>query len=569
MNSIRGNKLSIKRYGKKYFGIISILILGLLPLYALFNSGFPLTHDGMDHIARIANFYKGLSEGNIFPRWGENLNWGYGHPILMFLYPLSSYASSFFHLLGNSYVDSLKFVFAIGFVSSGLTMYLWARKQFNEYYGITAGLLYMYAPYRFIDMYVRGAIGEHVAFIFPPLVLYFLYQYFNTKKERNETLYLLGIAISCALLLLAHNAISLMFMPLIASYAVFLAYSSKNYKKLFMSFLSFVWGILLSGFFTFPAFFEGKFTLRDIVTGDEYKTRFVTNPLAFIYGQWSYGITGQFSVQIGLANIIGLLLTPLVFLKTKKKDIKILLLILSGFFVFSIFIMLPQSNFFYLLITTFKKFQFPWRFLTLTVFTTSILAPSIFLVIKNPKIKVFALVIFICILIFSTFSYWNANGYFNRSDAFYNTIYSGTTDTGESSPIWSIRFMEHRPNAHAEVITGTAKIVERQRKSTKHAYHITVTTENARIRENTLYFPNWQVIADGKPVDTQFQDPSERGLITYYLPKGKHNVDVVFKDTKLRVVSSFVSLLSLAAIIIVGLHALIRKIRKPWAQVHE
>jgi uncharacterized membrane protein len=318
----------------KHFGLILVLILCSLPLIGLLQPGLPVTHDGIDHVARIANFYKGLTEGILFPRWAQNLNWGYGHPILMFLYPFSSYFASLFHLVGFSFVDSLKLIFGIGYIASGVTMYAWAKKQFNDYFGIAASLLYVYAPYRFIDLYVRGAIGEHMAFIFPPLILYFIYQYFNNKKIPLKTFSFIGISLSFALFLLAHNAISLMFIPFIICYSLILSYQRKNYKECLYVFLAICNGFLLSSFFTVPAFLEGKFTLRDIVTGDEYKNRFVTNPLSFIYGIWSYGITGQFSVQIGIAHILGILILPFVYLKTNK-EFKILLITLFVFFCWS------------------------------------------------------------------------------------------------------------------------------------------------------------------------------------------------------------------------------------------
>ena len=84
----------MKRKDKKY--LLLLILISLVPLLSLFKSGLPLTHDGQDHVARIANFYRSLIEGNLVPRWAGNLNWGYGHPILMFLYPLPSYLASFF-----------------------------------------------------------------------------------------------------------------------------------------------------------------------------------------------------------------------------------------------------------------------------------------------------------------------------------------------------------------------------------------------------------------------------------------------------------------------------------------
>ena len=54
---------------------IALIILAFLPVASLFSLGLPITHDGQDHVARIANFYQNLSEGNLIPRWAGNLNW--------------------------------------------------------------------------------------------------------------------------------------------------------------------------------------------------------------------------------------------------------------------------------------------------------------------------------------------------------------------------------------------------------------------------------------------------------------------------------------------------------------
>ncbi len=162
----------------KKFQFIFLLILILLPaILDLFHPGLFISHDGQDHVARIANFHQSLSEGNLIPRWAANLNWGFGHPILMFLYPLPSYFASFFHFLGFSLVDSTKAVFVLGFVLSGIFMYLWIREFWGEEAGLVSGILYMFAPYRFVDLYVRGAIGENLAFVWPPLVCWFLLKF--------------------------------------------------------------------------------------------------------------------------------------------------------------------------------------------------------------------------------------------------------------------------------------------------------------------------------------------------------------------------------------------------------
>jgi len=154
-----------------------------------------------------------------------------------------------------------------------------------------------------------------------------------------------------------------------------------------------------------------------------------------------------------------------------------------------------------------------------------------------------------------SFPYWKTNGYFQKGDKFFSNIYKGTTDTGESSPIWSIRFMEKSAKATIEVISGEASFEKLQRKSTYHSYQVNVLSETARVRENTLYFPNWIVLVDGKETPIEFQDPANRGIITFYVSQGKHKVELLFKDTKLRTVSNVISFTSLLTLVLLfGFH---------------
>ena len=145
-----------------------------------------------------------------------------------------------------------------------------------------------------------------------------------------------------------------------------------------------------------------------------------------------------------------------------------------------------------------------------------------------------------CLLLVSLGN-WYPKGYIRNPDVFYSGIYNGTTDTGESAPIWSVRFMEHQATTSSSVIEGNAEIMPVARNSTSHQYRM-VATVPSRILENTLYFPGWNVSVNGENVPLEFQDPRFRGLITYFIPKGESIVQVVFSETKLRLVSDLISL---------------------------
>jgi len=545
------------------FGII--IVLALLPLTDFFREGFPAGHDTRDHVARIANFYQNIREGILIPRWAGNLNWGYGHPVLMFLYPLPSYVASVLIFVGCTTVVAVKVVFILGYIVSGLGMFYFLKKLWGTIPALTGATLYLYAPYRFVDLYVRGAIGEHFFFIFPPLIL--LITVLIVKKN-NLRLICFG-AFSIAGMILSHNALTIMYLPFIGVFSLVEIWFHAVSKTKALAKIALMWilGFGVSAFFIIPAFFEGKYTLRNIVTSGVIFDRFEALSRIF-YSSWNFGGTGKLSVMLGITQWlvvgigIGLMVNYVWKIKLNLKKTERLklsyeqaIVSINLFFLFSaIFMMLPASKPLYEEFTLFQKFQFPWRFLSLALFSPAFIAGYMISRLSGKK-QIQAASLLIAFSIIMTAGYWKAPGFDTTPSQLFDRAYTGTTDTGESAPIWSVRFMEHEASAPAEFIVGSGVITQVARTSTEHDYTIRVNgtdeSENSRIRENTLYFPGWNVKVDGATLplsSVEFQDPANRGLITYPLSPGIHDVKIVFTNTKLRTFSELITVASLGGI---------------------
>ena len=66
-------------------------------------------------------------------------------------------------------------------------MYLWLKEWLNQKAAILGTILFQFAPYRFVNMYERGTIGEPLGYIFIPLsfsppVIWFRYIPVNSPK---------------------------------------------------------------------------------------------------------------------------------------------------------------------------------------------------------------------------------------------------------------------------------------------------------------------------------------------------------------------------------------------------
>lgn len=522
----------MKSVFKRNIWLILLILIGLIPLLDLFHAGVPLTHDIETHLGRVASFYQSLTEGNLFPRWAGNLNWGYGTPILSFVYPLPSYLASVFLFLGFSLINSVKIIFVLTYILSGIFMYLWIKEIWGKKAGIVSAVFYLFAPYRFVDLYVRGALGECVAFLFLPMILYFL-------KKKN----FFGISFSMAGLILSHNMLALIFLIPILGYLGYLSFLGKTFRdklsNAFCFLLSAIYGFTLSAFFWLPAVFEAKYTLRDIVSRGNVNG--FENFPRLIWSSWNYGGSGQFSVQVGLLQWLIIILTAFLIWKLKKNGGKLWLYILFLYICFwlSIFFILPVSQGFYKITPFLQNFQFAWRWLSLAIFPPAVFA-GLLIYFFPEKLKSLAVVLVVLITILLNKDFVRPVGFLNKPDSFYQKVYQGTTDTGEASPIWSIRFMEKKAAAHLEIIDGTAYIKEVSRTTTEHVYNIEAETQS-RFRENTLYFPGWRVLVDGKETAVEFQDQANRGLMTFYVSEGKHRLEIIFGETKLRSLANLIS----------------------------
>ena len=208
---------------------IFLFVLSFLPLTDLFHPGLFKGHDTLLHVARASSFFQSLSEGNLIPRWGGNLNLGYGHPSLMFYYPAPSYLAALLHVVGFSFVDCIKIIFGLGYMTSIFAMYIWSKEAWGNRAGFIAAILYGFAPYRFVDLYIRGALGEHLTFLLMPLILLGLLKHARDSSFR----WLCFTGLFVGVLILTHNVVSIMFLPILALYALYLWFFEANRRKSF------------------------------------------------------------------------------------------------------------------------------------------------------------------------------------------------------------------------------------------------------------------------------------------------------------------------------------------------
>src|SRR3990172_12075804 len=155
---------------KNIFLIFSVL-LTFFAISALLRPGFFPIHDN-EQIARLHELNYDVISLHIPPRLSQNLGFGYDYSFFNFYPSFAYYVAEIFKLIGFSFIDSTKIMIGFGFVLSALFMYLFSKEYFGKYGGLVSAVLYTYAPYHSVDVYVRGALAEFWSFVFIPAIFW-------------------------------------------------------------------------------------------------------------------------------------------------------------------------------------------------------------------------------------------------------------------------------------------------------------------------------------------------------------------------------------------------------------
>lgn len=158
---------------------LTFLILAGLCLYAsapLFIQSFKQADDLCYHLLRIEGIKDGMRDGQfpvvIYP---EALS---GNGYLNSMYPyLFLYIPAFLRLYGVSLAMSYKFLILLANIATvALTWKSLRMMKVSRYACLLGTALYILLPYRFTNIYARGALGETLAMTFLPVVIAGFYQ---------------------------------------------------------------------------------------------------------------------------------------------------------------------------------------------------------------------------------------------------------------------------------------------------------------------------------------------------------------------------------------------------------
>ncbi len=163
--------------------IAGLVILGLVILRGFLRVGFPQTHDGDMHLARLANLNLAFHDHHFPFRWARNLNHEFGLPIFNFYYYLLELLAFIPMKLGLTIEHSLKLVTIISYLGAAIAWFWWLKDKFGRFGAAAAGIFSLTAIYPLSLIMIRGSLGEVLAYFLLVLNFYLLDR-FSQKPTR-------------------------------------------------------------------------------------------------------------------------------------------------------------------------------------------------------------------------------------------------------------------------------------------------------------------------------------------------------------------------------------------------
>jgi hypothetical protein len=509
-------------------------------------------------------------------RWIPDMGYQYGYPQFNFYPPSPYYIGTLIHQFGVQFIDVTKIMFGAGFIVGGFGMYLFMRAWLGKWPAFVAAILYTYAPYKAANVYVRGAMSEYWAMSWYPFIFWSIYQFIKTKQKK----YGLFLAISVGGLIVTHNLMPLIFLPLAGIWGLMWLILEKRIKLIGWLIGYGVLGIMLAGFFIFPVIVERQYVHLETIIGGyfDYRMHFASLYQLFVSNYWGYGssVWGPWdgmSLSTGpIQALFGLLALYFAIFRFKKHPkLSIITLVLFGLTLFVLFMIHQKSSFIWDKLPFLAYLQFPWRFLSDSAFLLSLLAGVAIFYAEDIKYKLFGKVkseyilgvIGIVGVMALHLSFFQGHDWKKITD---EEKFSGTSWNKQLTisifdylPIYAELPPIQAAPAKPEILEGKVDIGDWYKGSDWQHGRINVE-EDSLIRLPLFDFPGMTVkVAQnddlGKVVepyqviehwnnDCRGQEFC-LGLITFKLPTGRYSVDVHLDNTPVRIIGNISTIVAI------------------------
>ncbi|HWN99569.1 MAG TPA: hypothetical protein VNS63_09900 [Blastocatellia bacterium] len=503
----------------------------------------PTTHDMFLHYDQMRSFHNGLAAGEIYPRWEEDTNRGFGAATTIYYPPAIYYITSAMYALTRDWLRALLNAHLLIMIASAGAMYLYAREVMGRRASIVAMSAYVFLPYHIADQYERGALAELLGFIWMPLTLLFAERLMQQGRERKLTGKLTSaawLAFSYGGFLWSHPPTAFQFTMGFGVYVAVRAAITRQWKGLIWVGSGMALGLALAAAYILPAFLEQDLIHREFVAEvwPYHKTYVFVHDLygsdlhrGFFHavdGMWVFGTVGIFLCALLLKFKL-----PASLLGSELRLRGTLWIVLGSC---ASFMMLKLSQPLGMLIPKIDIGVFTWRMLSITTLVMSLLAGTCAQAAINAGKKnlrservIFRSLALVVLIGGFLFSAGVAAGQTSAPVFVPEAEHFNSATLPRTAPADPAELPDDVPQAELSSDNGTVTV---ERWDPEHRRIQVDLQAEDQLLVRTFNFPGWTASVDGRPAEIITDE--ELGDMAIDMQPGKHEVTIDFLDTPVR-----------------------------------
>lgn len=520
---------------------LALAIACALPTVRYYYFGQPVmfeSHDHIDHVIRLYHITQAFQQGVLAPNWLTSFTGGLGSPIFLFSYYLGYYAALPLVLWGMSLADSIKVVYLVTFVLSGVTMYWFCHRFVGTAAALAGSALFMLAPYRLSAIFIRNAYGEAAAFFLIPLVLVL-----SGQRHRWSWLATTG---AMGVLMLFHNVVALMGYGLFCLWMIL----TDSWQERRNILVGIIFSLGLTAFFWIPA--KSEIGLTHYQQAVNWYAEQFPSLGALINSPWQYGPpmpwdqAHSMSFQIGKVHWLVMLVSPVAWLLWHRLDRKQKRVVILGYacFIGTVLLQLSISKPVWDRLEILQVLLYSWKLQSVTVLGAALIGAVLIQVLPYRPILVAGLVL---VLVAANRHHFFVPIGEYAGDAYVKGFFTSSDSGGEILPKWASvneyfemrQKPELRPKEVIQLVKGVTLI--NQKITPTRIEFRAKAAEERKVVINQYYFPGWTGTVNGQVQDVAANVDSDGGRMSVLLVPGENEVDLQFSDTPVRRITKVLS----------------------------
>lgn len=533
------------KLSNEYLYLVAACVIAVLSIMPIAFFGIPDSNDLPQHYRFAQIYFNSLSNGEFFPGWAGNENFGYGDIGLRFYPPLAYYVLASARILVGNWYDASWLTFTFWMILGCIGIFCWARCWLSVKQSAIAAIIYIFVPWQLSQLYSAFYYAQFAA----SCVLPFCFAFVTKVFQRGKASDVLGLSIAYAVLLITHLPLAVIGSLSLFIYALTFLEKKNFVRALIKAAIGFGLGLSASSFYWFKMVTEMKWLN---LSTERYKSDYYSFQNNFypalLQNRENFSLyNALLSDTAILLNLLFLFTAIFYFIYKRRTPIEqsknIFQTVLPiGWMAFFMATILSRPI--WELITPLQKVQFPARWITVVGMCGAIVtAASIKYILKGNFLKkrvwTYSCVFVVTIVLLFDFTYiFHPISFAPIAREKFETQMQILPEEESFDWGWTIWSRNKAFERKERVLADNRKIEVKDWQTETRSFNV-VEGSVVKARIATFYYPHWQATVNGVSVEIE---KDENGVMLVPLPAEKSVVHLEFKEPLAVKIASVISI---------------------------